>query len=449
MRVLAAVVVSLLLGIPSSASAQTINLRDLLTDFLRQGITLAPPPVGFSHSAHFIGADSPQFLALQEFNTQLGSQLSSFPLASSAGGFTYRFDPALGVLTRTTDSFGPIFAERADTIGTGKFNLGLNYNHFTFDRIDRLDLRAGDVALVFTHQDTNNDGSNLQFFFEGDVITANLFLKVSTDITAFVATYGVTDRFDIGAAFPIVRVDIQARSDAVIQRLATDPKGDGSGLNADTHKFANGTTRETITQSGSASGVGDIVLRAKYRLVGEPRGGLAVAADVRVPTGDERDLLGTGALRLTGSLIGSAHLGSFSPHINAGYTWADKSRGGGTIPDEINYTVGFDVAAHPRLTFAFDVIGRDFRNSTRVTTVNTDFAANSQTDARLPPIISHTTFPRLTLEPVQNLNTLLGSAGFKFNPFGNLLVTVNALFSIKQAGLQDRFTPLVALDYSF
>src|SRR5262249_11539267 len=115
---------SLLAG---SLNAQTIplptqshNLRDLLTDFLQNGITLAPPAVGLNHSAHFIDAESPQFIALQAFSTALASQLNSFPLASSGGGFTYRLDPELGVLVRTTDSFGPIFAERAETIGKGR-----------------------------------------------------------------------------------------------------------------------------------------------------------------------------------------------------------------------------------------------------------------------------------------------------------------------------------------
>ena len=176
---------------PLPFAAQSFNLRDLLTDFLREGITLAPPPEGFpSHSAHFIGSGSPQFRAVEQFSSQIAYQLSSFPLASSAGGFTYRFDPSLGVLTRVADSFGPIYAERVDTIGKGRFNLGINYSHFTFDEIGNLDLRDGDVRLVFTHEDTNHDGTNQSLFFEGDVITAQLLLKIETDIAAFVLTYG-------------------------------------------------------------------------------------------------------------------------------------------------------------------------------------------------------------------------------------------------------------------
>jgi len=425
------------------ASGQTFNLRDLLTDFLRAGITLAPPAAPFpSHEAHFIAADSPQFLAVQQFSGALANQLSSFPIASSAGGFTYRFDPALGVFTRSADSFGPVYAERADTIGKGKFNLGLNYSHFTFDHIGDLSLRDGDVRLVFTHQDVNRDQSDLQPFFEGDVITARLFLKIKTDITAFVVSYGVSDRLDLGVAIPLVHVDLEAQTDATIQRIAT-------GTTApDIHRFVNGGSTESFRQGGSASGVGDVVLRGKYQFLRGDRGGLAIAEDLRLPTGEERDLLGTGATQAKTFLIGSLHLGQFSPHVNAGYTWSSSAGDEAEIPDEISYTAGFDWAVSPRMTFAVDLLGRDFIRTRVVRVVDTTFEANTNTNPAAPPTIVTATFPRLVAERGDS-NSLLGSIGIKINPFGNFLLTVNGLFSLNRKGLQDDFAPLVAVDYSF
>lgn len=427
---------------PLSLAAQAFDLRDLLAEFLREGITLAPPATGFSHEAHFIGADSPQFQALQQFSAALANQLSSFPLASSAGGFTYQLDPALGVFTRTADSFGPVYAERAETIGKGKFNLGINYSHFTFDDIDDLVLRDGDVRLVFTHEDTNRDGSNTQLFFEGDVITARLSLKIETDITAFVMTYGISDRFDIGAAIPLVKVDLEAQSDAAVEQIAT------GAVAPTTHRFQNGSTQETIRQSGNASGVGDVVLRGKFRLAGGSRGGLAIAADLRLPTGEERDLLGTGATQASGFLIGSLHLGPFSPHVNAGYTWSDKGPDDTEIPDEIFYRGGFDWALNPRLTLAVDVLGRTFRDARVVRVVDTTFQANTNNDRTTPPVIVTRVLPRLVSE-VKDSNSLFGSIGFKINPFGNFLLTINGLFSLSDEGLKDDFAPLVGFDYSF
>ncbi len=442
------VTVALVLALltPAALVAQT-GLRDLLTNFLRDGITLAPPALvgGTSHVAHFNSVDLPQFVAVRQFNDSLANQLSSFPLASSAGGFTYQFDPAVG-FTRASESFGPIYADRADTIGKGKFNLGLNYSHFRFDRINDLSLRDGDVKLVFTH-------APVPLFVAGDVITSNLFLKLNTDITVLVLSYGVANRFDIGAAIPIVRVSLEAQTDATVQRLATGPTDNPPTI----HRFPGETSTATFRQSGSASGIGDIVLRGKLQLVKGAGGGLALAADVRLPTGEERDLLGSGATQGKASLIGSLHLGRFSPHFNAGYTASTKPPDDRrtpqeraafprrTIPDEISYTGGFDWALDPRVTLAVDVLGRTFRNAQVVRVESQTFTAMT---GETPPKPVTASFPRLTSD-AKDSSTLLGSFGLKVNPFANLLVTVNALFSLKREGLQTRIAPLVAVDYSF
>ena len=56
--------------------------------------------------------------------------------------------------------------------------------------------------------------------------------------------------------------------------------------------------------------------------------------------------------------------------------------------------------------------------------------------------------PRLVTER-GDINTILGSVGVKINPFGNFLLTLNGLFPLNSEGLQDGFTPLVGIDYSF
>ncbi|HTO86695.1 MAG TPA: hypothetical protein VMR54_04090 [Thermoanaerobaculia bacterium] len=435
-------------------AAQT-GLRDLVTDFLREGITLAPPPPGvvISHVAHFVDPNSTQFIAIREFNDELATQLATFPLASSAGGFAYRYDPALGTFTRTTESFGPIYTERADTIGKGKFNGGINYSHFTFDRIDNLSLTQGDLHLVFTHIDVPS-------YVKGDVITADLRMNVTADVTAFVLTYGLANNLDLGLAIPLERIDITAQTSAEIQRLATQQ-------NTSIHRFQDGSSAETFQTSGSASGIGDILLRAKWRLLdARGGGGLAVAADVRMPTGEERDLLGTGTWLGGGFLIGSLQLGTFSPHINAGYTWSSNppsssDQPGGTvstIPNYVSYAGGFDWAISPRVTFIVDVLGRTYRNAQAVTVVNQTYTADTgdnlggdckcQPEGENPPRTITQTFPQLT-STTASVNTWQGSIGIKVNPVWNLLVTANVLFSLNRKGLQDSISPLFALDYAF
>ena len=108
-----------------------------------------------------------------------------------------------------------------------------------------------------------------------------------------------------------------------------------------------------------------------------PKAGLALALDARLPTGDELDLLGTGATQLKAFLVGSGHFGWFNPHLNAGYTWSLEGSDDINIADEINYTVGFDVAVGPRFTFVFDAIGRTFLNTQNIHVEDTLFTANT------------------------------------------------------------------------
>src|SRR5690606_27807899 len=103
---------------------------------------------------------------------------------------------ALGVMKRTSESFGPIFAERAGTIGKGKWNFGIKYERFAYDSIDGLDLQDGDIALSFTHLDTNNDGTTVATVYEGDIILADARFKLLSDIAVLSGHVGLSDRFE-------------------------------------------------------------------------------------------------------------------------------------------------------------------------------------------------------------------------------------------------------------
>ena len=52
------------------------------------------------------------------------------------------------------------------------------------------------------------------------------------------------------------------------------------------------------------------------------------------------------------------------------------------------------------------------------------------------------------LEP-GNLNLAVGNIGVRFNPFRKMLVSANLLFALTEAGLRDRVTPVISVDYSF
>ena len=123
-----------LLAVPSNARAQdpynlaapVQNLATLFTGlFGPKGLIVdseATLPGEQSHSAHF---NSDFQFDFSQFGTALVGQLVTIPLPSPASGFTYEFDPSLGVFQRTTQSFGPILAQRAETVGARRVSFGL------------------------------------------------------------------------------------------------------------------------------------------------------------------------------------------------------------------------------------------------------------------------------------------------------------------------------------
>ena len=168
---------------------------------------------GDSHSGHFNADFQSEFVL---FGTALTSKLVSVPLPSLASGFTYEFDPSLGVFNRTTQSFGPILAERAETIGANRTSFGFTFQRLSFDTIEKLDLDL--IPAVFTH-----DSFELRGGRDDVVTTINAISATVAQFTVFL-TYGLTDRLDFSLAVPFVKTDLAVISDARIQRLGTaDP----------------------------------------------------------------------------------------------------------------------------------------------------------------------------------------------------------------------------------
>lgn len=434
----AGIALALLGGGPAPVAAQSLDLRSLLTSFVEQGLTLARPAVGVNHEAHFLGDVEESGSAFQAMSNELAGALSTLPLTSSAGGFAYTFDPELGVFNRRSKSFGPVYSERPLTVGKGRFNFGANYSVITFDRLDDLPFNDGSVKLVFRHQDTNADGSNLNPFVEGDLITADLYMDIRSRVTTFVTTFGVSDRLDLGLAIPEVQVDIDLSADARALRLAT------ADTLSDTHRFPNGTDRQTISRSGSAGGLGDIAFRAKYRAVERGTALLAFSGELRLPTGEEENLLGSGAFQASAGLIGALNRDGLSPHLTLAYGVA-----GNDLPSELTYSAGFDWSVDPRLTVAADILGRYRMDVSRFEVTEQTYQANRNGAPGGPVRLVTAEIPGLVSRGGQNLNQLDASIGFKFNLVGSLLMTANGRFKIDQAGLSDGFTPLVGFDYSF
>lgn len=381
------------------------------------------------HSAHFNSDFQANF---GQFGTALVGQLVTVPLPSPASGFTYQFDATTGVFVRSTKSFGPILAERAETIGAGHTSIGFAFQRFAFDTIEGVDL--GRVPAVFTHDNAQLLGGRQ------DVVTTINSIKATVgQFTAFF-TLGVTDRFDVSAAVPIVATDLTVVSEATIRRLGT--------TNPLTHFFrlSNGDIgdRRLFTASARASGLGDLTVRLKSTLKKTASTGLAIGLDVRMPTGDEMELLGTGTAGLQPFVIWSATYQKVSPHVNAGYQWNGSSVLAGNpatgesadFPDQVTVVAGADVGVTTRLTMAFDVLGRYVIDGKRL--ARQDFRA----------LDGRSTFPNIVFAN-DSFSEWNGAFGLKANVFGPLLVNMNLLFRLNANGLRDKVTPLIGIDYTF
>ena len=453
------------------------GLANLVPDLILRGITLqggAAP--GIPHGGHFtLGApttggsqevsqvDAATVRAVAAFSESFRSQFAIFPLGSSTGGFTFTFDERSGVYTRNTESFGPAFGERAATIGRRKLSLGLNYQHTGFDSFGGENLRDGSIKFYLPHTDCCSmdvppPSENIPGL-EGDILQADLLLDATTDIVALFANYGVTNRFDVGLVIPVTRVELEANLHAHIIRLSTAD-------NSRVHTFVDGedVSERIFTQSGTATGIGDIIVRTKYNFVRSQNTGVSVAMDLRLPTGDERDLLGTGTTQTKIFGILSSTRGRLSADVNAGYTASGRGPRESLygfeplgLSDEVNYFGAVELVAHARLTILAEVLGRTLLDagSIELETRTFDYRVGSMAGAAVSELTSSTNpltgepYQQLALRPNSNVSVMHGSAGFKFNAATNVLIAAHALFPLNKSGLRDRLTLAVGFDYAF
>lgn len=325
-------------------------------------------------------------------------EVATLPISSSSGGFTYRFNPALGVTERASDSFGPIFVERALTAGRGRASFGASYRFNRFVELDGADLRDG--TLVTTANRFSDESTPF------DVET--LSLRLETNTATFVGSVGVTDWLDVSAALPLVWVKL-----------------DGERVNT-----FRGRSTTQATASSRVTGLADLALRAKVRLAGRGGSGLALGTEVRVPTGQEEDLLGAGKASVKGQVIVSAEGGPVGFHLNGGY------RAGG-IADEIDGGAALTLAPAARLTFVAEVFGRRVNGLGRLTSI----------EQAHPTIVGVRTI-RLASDGT-DVTSGVGVFGMKWNLGSTWLLNASVALPLTDNGLKSRPVPSVSLDYAF
>ncbi|HCU12596.1 MAG TPA: hypothetical protein DGB72_10780 [Gemmatimonadetes bacterium] len=429
----------------SPASAQ--HLRDRISELFIFGPGQDPlflagsgdpnnPASLQAHGLHFIPSSNAENASLIAFITDaLGASVANIPIGSTSGGETFRFEG--GVPVRTSTSAGPIFAERAQTLGRGRVLAGISRTGFRFATLRGVDMH--DIGLTFTHQNVNFPGCNVQFggdcslygvpVLENDAMDFHLSMDLSVQVTSIYVTYGVTDRFDFGLVVPIVQADFRGASDAQIRPF---------GGTTAAHYFAGTPDNPVLTASrqslGSAAGLGDVALRAKVNLRETSDASFAFLVDGRFPTGSQQDMLGSGKFAGRAVLIFNSRFSDFSPHLNAGYL----HHAGTQQNDAVLGTIGFDDRMNDNVTLAADLV--------------TELQVGDS-KLHLPGLVTYDAPFRRTLIPTNipeiRDDIVNGSFGFKFTPARNTTGVLNALFPLNRGGLRANLVYTAGIEYTF
>lgn len=376
------------------------------------------------HGDHFLpGLNSGNAAVINFVTDAIGQATSSVPLSATSGGATFTFVGGLPV--RTSTSAGPIFGERSQTLGRGRFFLGASVTGMEFTSLNGAPMQG--LELNFGH-DIGDDEVRGNPEFENEVMSMLLDMKVAVVVGTVAMTAGLTDFIDIGVAVPFVRTSVEGRSTAQFA-----PFG-----NPATHYFAGDVSdpvlRASASMSGTASGIGDVAARLKINLGQGESMGAALLAEARLPTGDEENLLGSGATQIRAMGVYSAQFGTFSPHVNFGY----QASGSESINDKLLIVTSVDNLLSDWATLAVGV-------EAAIDVGEPKFA--------LPePIVIDVPFERTipaTNIPSEGADLIRATMGAKFTVREGTVLFANGIFPLTKNGLQPDYIWTLGLDFPF
>ena len=381
-----------------------------------------------NHRAHFNASFETGFEPMNRaFASQLATTLVPPPI--TVGG--YGFDRS-GLFRYSQQHFGVALSERPEVIGAGQFGLGFSVQHANFDSLDGVRLNTMDTA--FTHDSPELGG------VRSDVVSArNVIQARQTQIVGFLS-YGVSDWLDASLIVPVVTTRLDATSLATVHRL-------GSAANPGTHFFEEqddplGTTR-LFRARGQATGLGDVSARLKALVANQGVSNVALGVDVRLPTGDAENLLGTGATGIRPFVTWSLGNQRVSPHASLAYQWNGPSvlaapLGSGTtgdLADELGYSVGAALALGEHANVTVDVLGRLAFDALRLTRTDLQSA-------------NGIVFPTVRFDAASR-HRIHAAIGLFSNGYRGLRAHVTLLLQLNEAGLRDTLIPAGGLQLGF
>jgi hypothetical protein len=413
----------------------------------------------------------------------VGTELALRSITSPASGVLFTFDKTLGTITQSTESYGPILAERAETVGRHRVFLAATYDFRDFSSLDGVSLKHLPVALPHVANEFNGtfpaggfpcpQFPSDPFVFDGcaafdaDFVTTQDRIDLKVHEVTLYATYGLTSRVDLSVAVPILDVRLGITSSAHIVRAAVPQPVPTSDLNyaftsgtgyylffdaTNPASSVNKTFSPTTPPTGSpdfksVTGVGDLVLRAKGTAWNGERIRMALGLEVRTPTGDAANFLGSGAIGVK-PFLAASYAARVSPHVNLGFEYNGQSILAGNVqtdkvgklPNEFFYAAGADARVSKRVTLSADMLGTRLSSTDRIRVVP---FVNSTIDGIAYPGV----FTIVSYKAPVNMIDI--AAGAKYSPFAKLIVTGNVVFKANNAGLRANVVPLAGVSYTF
>ena len=421
-------------------------------------------------------------------NSSIATALGVIPLSSPASGVIFKTDPLTGVDLPATSTLGPVFTERGETIGKHRLYIGITHDDFHFTKLNGQSLNSLQVLYKGGDKSGILAGGNALTSYPA-TFDIGMDVRLSQDV-AFI-TYGVTDRLDVSVGLPMVHAAVAART---FNGILYDGGGLGaeSGSNANVNcwcagtfnpgYFVNAATNFTLPSIGQASlgktGFGDLLFRVKGTVLQNQHAAVAVGSDLRLPTGDAQNYLGTGTTSVKPFVAASLYVPVihgivFAPHLNLGWQFSGKSvlggqlqpntlsatlSDGGTVtyngapltatkdflPDVFSWAVGSEIAFGRHNTVIVDILGNEIGLVHGAPSLTTGSAQGFS-----PTTLQSVTATGLTGTGTTSYSQFSGAFGYKARVIGNLVFTFNALVRFDSNGLTARFTPLYGLGYSF
>lgn len=299
-----------------------------------------------------------QLRGLERFRSLSAILRSAYPpppVPSASGAFRFVWDPTVDTFVRYRQSLGSGLAERAPTLGRGVVAGGFAYTHTRFDTFegDPLD------RLTFTEPAVPGLLAGLppgdRERFADDVVRTELDIELESDLFFVWGAYGITDTVDASLALAFGHVRLGADVEARIED--GDGAGDAVFVIEDGGELCRSGGRKDLRCArdrlrDSATGTGDVFLRAKWRFWTWRRLEAAAAGVLTIPTGNAGDFLGFHDPTFTPWIILSLTHDRLSPHLNLGYAFRS-----GKDVSQAQWTAGVDARATRWLTLAIDFLG--------------------------------------------------------------------------------------------